>query len=38
MLLVGQILEEHGFQKVPDFIRTNEKYFLVAALDRHRDY
>ncbi len=37
MLLVGQILEEHGFQKVPDFIRTNEKYFLMAAFDRRRE-
>ncbi len=38
LLLVGQILEEHGFQKAPDFMRTNEKYFLMAALDRHREY
>ncbi|EDM84320.1 hypothetical protein [Limnobacter sp. MED105] len=38
MLLVGQILEVHGFQKVPDFIRTNEKYFLMAALDRRSEY
>lgn len=37
LLLVGQILEEHGFQKAPDFIRANEKYFLMAALDRHRE-
>lgn len=37
LLLVGQILEEHGFQKIPDFIRANEKYFLMAALDRHRE-
>ncbi|VWX34131.1 conserved hypothetical protein [Limnobacter sp. 130] len=34
---VGQILEEHGFQKAPDFIRVNEKYFLMAALERYRE-